>query len=67
MGRISLDMIARCGFAVDIGSFDEGEESPFITHTKEIFKIPIAKALMVCKWKMEASESENIFSFDSIH
>ncbi|KAH7699044.1 cytochrome P450 3A24-like protein [Aphelenchoides avenae] len=64
MGRISLDMIARCGFAVDIGSFDEGEESPFITHTKEIFKIPIAKALMVFSTPFISDTLESFFGID---
>ncbi|KAH7693450.1 cytochrome CYP354A9, partial [Aphelenchoides avenae] len=35
MGRVSLDMIARCGFAVNINAFDETNESPFIKHAKD--------------------------------
>lgn len=57
MGRVSLDMIARCGFAVDIGSFAEGEESPFAKQMKGIFNIPIAKSLILCKDNKEARAS----------
>lgn len=57
MGRASLDMIARCGFAADIGSFEEGAESPFVTQMKGIFNIPIAKSLILCKRNRKAGAS----------
>ncbi|KAI1715085.1 cytochrome p450 domain-containing protein [Ditylenchus destructor] len=38
LGRMTLDMIAKAGFALDVNTYDRIHESPFVYHSKEFFK-----------------------------
>ncbi|KAI1708172.1 cytochrome p450 domain-containing protein [Ditylenchus destructor] len=38
LGRMTLDMIAKAGFALDVDTYDRTHESPFVHHSKEFFK-----------------------------
>lgn len=49
MGCLAMDMTARCGFAANINSFDEEQESGFVSHGQKILKTFMAFMIVQCK------------------
>jgi cytochrome P450 len=64
-GRVNLDMIARAAFAIDINTFEEGKESPFIIHAKKMFQMP-ASALPLAFFPFLVAKMKEIFGIDLI-